>query len=393
MPLFETMEPITLVDRSAYLAMLKNPKRAYRAVRSNGRINQPDLYCFLKGRFGPPNGIQSMLRADDSENFINWQYSLSTNGVFLDINGSVRFLEFHFFSNSAAGLSQLDETVFVKSLKALLENHKDLIREEKNKLEKWDMFLNTHKRLLNTIDSLEKEYRSIRLKEPVVYSSPTVTRDQVKTYNYQIRKYVEAANRKRTLGLSLRLLYPILSESLINLILFILARDEIRSDKRVLEATLRSPIDIRVKTMHLNCIGLKGQYNQGDERFKAFLRIMDGRNDFLHGNVLPANHTYDMVYFDRKVPLFDEEKDISVEFTRQNLFQVSESEVEADAKAVKDFRQYLIENIEERLTKEVGAVMNKSDLGWNRQTGRVGILFGEARVQSFMIAKDRRKHA
>lgn len=255
------------------------------------------------------------------------------------------------------------------------------------------MFLNTHKRLLDTVDSLEKEFRSIRLKEPIVYNSPTVTKDQVKTYNYQMKKYVEAANKRRTVGLSLRLLYPIMLESMVNLTLFLLAREEIRADKRVLEAVLRSQIDIRVKTMHLNCIGLKGQYNQGDERFKAFLRVMDGRNDFLHGNVLPANHTYDMVYFDRRIPLFDEEKDISVEFTRQNLFQVSELDVEADAIAVREFREYMIANVEENLKHEVQTVLTKADLGWNRQTGKIGILFGEARVQSFMIAKNPRKHA
>jgi hypothetical protein len=83
MPLFDSFEPLSLVDKSAYIGMLKNAKRVSRVIRSNGRINQPDLYCFLKARFGMPNGIQSFLRANDSENFINWHYSMFTNSVFL----------------------------------------------------------------------------------------------------------------------------------------------------------------------------------------------------------------------------------------------------------------------------------------------------------------------
>ncbi len=36
-------------------------------------IKPVDLYCYLYGRFGPPNGIQNIFRGDHSENLIHWR--------------------------------------------------------------------------------------------------------------------------------------------------------------------------------------------------------------------------------------------------------------------------------------------------------------------------------
>ncbi len=65
--------------------------------------------------------------------------------------------------------------------------------------------------------------------------------------------------------------------------------------------------------------------------------MMQKRNDFLHGNILPANHTYDAVFFDGTVPIFREEKDIAIDFLKQSMFQISDQEVQADADCVKQF--------------------------------------------------------
>lgn len=39
-------------------------------------IKPLDLYCYLYAKFGPPNGIQNFLRADDSDNLIHWEWTL-----------------------------------------------------------------------------------------------------------------------------------------------------------------------------------------------------------------------------------------------------------------------------------------------------------------------------
>jgi hypothetical protein len=44
------------------------------AVRQ--RLSPVDMYCYLKARFGEPNGVQNILRSDSSDNWIHWEYSL-----------------------------------------------------------------------------------------------------------------------------------------------------------------------------------------------------------------------------------------------------------------------------------------------------------------------------
>ena len=40
------------------------------------RISPFDIYCYLHARFGEPNGMQTFLRADDSDNMFHWEYNL-----------------------------------------------------------------------------------------------------------------------------------------------------------------------------------------------------------------------------------------------------------------------------------------------------------------------------
>jgi hypothetical protein len=44
------------------------------AVRSS--LSPVDVYCYLKARFGEPNGFQNFLRKDDSDNWIHWDFNL-----------------------------------------------------------------------------------------------------------------------------------------------------------------------------------------------------------------------------------------------------------------------------------------------------------------------------
>ncbi len=46
-----------------------------------------------------------------------------------------------------------------------------------------------------------------------------------------------------------------------------------------------------------------------------------------------------------------------------------------------------MDNIKKPFSTEVAAILDKNDLGWNSKTGRMGILFGDAMVQSFFLKK------
>jgi hypothetical protein len=62
------------------------------AVRQ--QLSPVDMYCYLRARFGEPNGFQNFLRSDDSDNWIHWDFNLKAEGEEVYICGTYR--EVHF---------------------------------------------------------------------------------------------------------------------------------------------------------------------------------------------------------------------------------------------------------------------------------------------------------
>jgi hypothetical protein len=53
-----------------------------------------DMYCYLKARFGKPNGFQEALRKNDSDNWIHWHFQLKASDEDVVVFGTSR--EVHF---------------------------------------------------------------------------------------------------------------------------------------------------------------------------------------------------------------------------------------------------------------------------------------------------------
>src|SRR5687767_6055355 len=62
----------------AFEVFTKNPKAGKPPMRLFVRegVKPVDLYCYLYARFGRPNGMLSVLRKNDSDNFFHWHYTL-----------------------------------------------------------------------------------------------------------------------------------------------------------------------------------------------------------------------------------------------------------------------------------------------------------------------------
>jgi hypothetical protein len=57
-------------------------------VRKN--FSTLDMFCYLKARFGEPNGFMNFLRSDSSDNWIHWDFALRANDVDIWIQGASR---------------------------------------------------------------------------------------------------------------------------------------------------------------------------------------------------------------------------------------------------------------------------------------------------------------
>ena len=281
----------------------------------------------------------------------------------------------------------VDWAAFSKSINDSISANRESIGEQKAKLERWDVFVNTYHRIVQLLDHYYSEFGSIKLKEPdpLPYIA---TKNQMSKYNYQIKRFINAVFQKRNTGLVVRMLVPVALESLINLTILVLAVPTIRKDDRLLEDSFRKPIDIRLKSLSLSCQGLKNDLDQGDERFKKVLRVMQNRNDLLHGNVEPHNNVIDTVYFDGTIPLLPRETDISVQMVKETLTGIEDQKVNEDYESIKGLRDMISESLEPHILKEYNLALDNTQLGWRKDKRRLGVLFDNTLVQGVMIRKN-----
>ncbi len=75
--------------------------------------------------------------------------------------------------------------------------------------------------------------------------------DNQQYFNEIAIKYTQAT----ALAFSIRMLAPVYAESFVNTLIFLLADDDVKKDKRLYDSIIRQNIDIRVKQLHRNCNG------------------------------------------------------------------------------------------------------------------------------------------
>jgi hypothetical protein len=293
----------TKAEMQAYIESLRNRKERKPSVLAVRQHLSPlDMYCYLKARFGKPNGFQTFLRRDDSDNWIHWDFLLKA-GVH-DINISSTSREIHLVITER--LTDDDWRDLISNIKA---DYKRVGKEKSavlKSLEKWVVFPNKffaianlcadlHARILNNVGGF-KSYRP--------------THSQRKGEHTKILKQIaRRASRVNNACLELSLLTPVMAEAFINMVILILCKEEIRDNQRQLESFIRQDIDAKIFNIPYMCVKFCKPIDQNAESYKNFKRVMDKRNHAIHGNIDPIREQVEEVYFQGKIPLFKQPGD------------------------------------------------------------------------------------
>ena len=72
------------------------------------------------------------------------------------------------------------------------------------------------------------------------------------------------------LGLTIRMHAPVRLEAFVNLAILVLRNETLRLDKRLFESRIREQIDLRVRSLHLNCRGFEHALDIMSEQFLNF---------------------------------------------------------------------------------------------------------------------------
>ncbi|NRT12610.1 hypothetical protein [Flavobacterium sp. 14A] len=250
------------------------------------------------------------------------------------------------------------------------------MKEIHSEFQKYTLFINPFCRLKSTLFSIVNELKSLDITEIKRVNPMTSSKEENDEYYEKLNKWIVNLERSVALGTTIRMLSPVLAESFINLLILILAKDDYKKDKRLYENLIRQQIDIRVKTLHLNCDGFNKSVNSEEESFKKFHTIMNNRNDFLHGNIDPTRLMFEDVYFDLEyIPLFDEDEGIIIKTMKNYLKNVEQKTAFSDYNTVLEFIQFILSHLKENERKYIEHLLMTRMPGYNHNTKGVGILF------------------
>jgi hypothetical protein len=259
-------------------------------------------------RFGPPIGMQTFLRKDTSDNLFHWDYNIRSHDAHVHISGTNR--EIHISTSD-----ELDDAHWLELASRLKRDFSRVAAEKKaiqESLEKWVLFPNHYvevaalcSSLHSSILTLSRRLKQLRGKAFPLYPPESEREKHAKV----LKKFGHVSQMLYAQSLELSLLTPVLAESFVNMAILMLCKKSIRENARQFEAYIRSNIDVKVFDLPYKCDRFVKQVDSNAPEYKAFKKVMDKRNDTIHGNISPEKERIEYIYFEKRRPLFAEPGD------------------------------------------------------------------------------------
>lgn len=335
-------------------------------------LKPSDTYCFFYAKFGPPNGLKNIFKNDSSDNLVHWEWVLEYKKKLIFIQGMNLRTEIGFLGDWELSESALSE--LIKLIKDDFENYGKSKSEIRKALEDWDIFVNPHLSLKKSIKQLKADLDALELDpeiDNIANANSLNTLIEVEEdWNNILIKY----NRGVGLSMSLNIMIPILAESFINLLICILCRPDIKNNKRLFDSFMRANIDVKIQSLHINCEGFEKAIDWGSEECKLYNKIINRRNDLLHGNINIKELKHSEIFFNKRTPVFKEYRSIWKHSVGSALEHSRFPEIDEDLKVVYSFIDYVLSCLESKNQDTIKQFMDSPDLGCNKQSKNLAVL-------------------
>ena len=337
-----------------------------------------DLYCYFSARFGAANGVQNLHRNDHSDNLIHWDWTLSCEYGYLAFWGGNFRTDVWLLGKFP--FDDLAKDELIAKIREDFFNYGKEMSEVRKQLEHWTEFVNPYWRLKRSIDQLLKEVNALDLDSTYGerVHSPLSLANNAQDWHALTARY----NKAFGLCFGVRSMLPVLAEAFVNLLIFLLVRSDIRKDQRLYDNIVRQPIDVRIKSLHINCVGFERPVDYANDACRRYHSLVNERNDLLHGNVSPEKQSFNEVCFMGNVPIFREYRSLWQRTIAVDSEAVGIPRLHAEVATVEAFTAYLKSCLTTKNQEMVCIVIKKRDLARNHENGRFGILFPDHLIDS-----------
>jgi hypothetical protein len=365
----------------AFIENLRKPTKASArfgtvlAIRSS--ITTLDMYSYLNARFGKPNGPQSFMRANDSDNIVHWDYFLKIDDIDIYITGMSR--EIHVSCKEL--LKDGDWHDLIANLKGDFGAHGKAKSEFQKNLQEWNVFPNQYSAIADICADHHHKIDDLTALFETASADPTI-KSQTAAIR-QAKRLSSASAELFTSCIQLSLLTPILFESFANLLIFLTAKPELRNDSRNFEAYIRDNIDRKISELSVRCDHFIKPIDKNSDAFKKWNTVMNKRNNAIHGNVDPMRQSIEVVYFDGTIPLYREGGDHMVNFFKSLERQHKPRQVIEDYENTHAFIAEIIGSLDPRVQKEIQIMLDDPYPGYDAKRNKPGHLFPKRLVTAY----------
>lgn len=339
------------------------------------------VYKYPRCAICPPYGIQTLIKKqNDSDNLIHWDYLIKAGKNMIWIQGGNRDVHVQIDGKI---MKPKDWVRFSKALKGDFARCGAEMAKVGVTLEKWTIVSNRYAMIADACAGFH-DVLTDEVEEPDFTPRKRTSRAGIKRYQRQVNQLGERADRLFSASLSLDLMTPVLAEAFINLVIFIMRKDELKRNQRQYDQYIRQQIDTRVFDLHLKCNHFNNGVDPDSKDYKAFKQVMDRRNHHLHGNIDPARDGIETIYFDGFTPLFEKGADPILELFRRKDAVFDVPGVLSRYHNVHSFFQYILGLIEKQPRAEIEMLMTDSTFGYDSARKKTGRLFPGHEVMMLM---------
>ena len=168
--------------------------------------------------------------------------------------------------------------------------------------EKYILFQNKYAAIANLCADLHAGI--LETPDPVDTVYPSEAEESVEASKKSTDERSKRIERLSGDCLKLRLLMPVMAEAYINMLILTFCKNAIRDDETAYNAFLRSTIPERLELLSVHCDGFSKAVDKTVPGYGGFMTVINRRNFALHGNVDPIREPIEIVYFEKRRPLF-----------------------------------------------------------------------------------------
>lgn len=348
-------------------------------------IRPISIYCYLYAKYGPPNGFMNFLRNDSSDNLVHWEWTLMNDDGMVMFQGHNYRTEVQFLGDF--NRPAITKANLISQIRGDLGNYGKQMTAVRTQLEKWIEFINPYQSIESTIKIQFKKFRELNLLPAFDRVHTPTSAEEMQTYQQRFSAMAEKYTFGTGLAFGLRCMLPVLAETFINLLIFVLAKKEIRKDELKYKNFVSDTILNRLQLLHINCLGFERPVDHSHPACRNFYQLMNDRNDLLHGNFNVNKLKIGEVYFNGKVPVKYEYGDLWQDTLGVRIESVKLEHIEANYSIVEELISYLLSLLSETVRGQIEFIMSVRDLGYYEKMSRMGVLFSSRATEGFMFSE------